>query len=302
MTDEKQITGHDEPIIVKYVERAPTGIETKHLSRYAIGAVLRGELHLYDGDKRRTMRKGELFLLSIGNHYTESVPDQNAPFELILLYYTPSDLQRILMHLTVTYGVVVANHHTCEECRRGNVVAGAASVPLQNFFQATNNYLKEGEFVRCETAENIKMTELVYLIVSGKEGCLKSRLLSSVDREQSSFEQTIYEHLFTQVSIEELAAKTNRSLTAFKKEFRRHFALPPHKWFISQRLNHARLQLIATQKSISEIGVECSFPNTSHFIKLYKRAYGLTPVAYRNRRRRINSDHRQGATIYAEAE
>lgn len=46
---------------------------------------------------------------------------------------------------------------------------------------------------------------------------------------------------------------------------------------------HARLLLISTNKSISEVGLECGFPNTSHFIKLFKKAYDHTPVSYRHR-------------------
>ncbi len=59
--------------------------------------------------------------------------------------------------------------------------------------------------------------------------------------------------------------------------------MPPHKWYIRQRLMHSRLLLISTSKSISEIGNACTFPNTSHFIKLFKKEYQMTPAAYRNR-------------------
>lgn len=71
------------------------------------------------------------------------------------------------------------------------------------------------------------------------------------------------------------------SLTSFKKEFRKHFYEPPHKWLIRQRLMHSRLLLISTSRSIAEIGIDCNFPNTSHFIKLFKKEYGMTPAAYR---------------------
>ena len=46
---------------------------------------------------------------------------------------------------------------------------------------------------------------------------------------------------------------------------------------------HSRLLLISTSKSISEIGNECTFPNTSHFIKLFKKEYQMTPATYRHR-------------------
>lgn len=35
------------------------------------------------------------------------------------------------------------------------------------------------------------------------------------------------------------------------------------------------------QPPIAEIGIDCNFPNTSHFIKLFKKEYGMTPAAYR---------------------
>lgn len=93
----------------------------------------------------------------------------------------------------------------------------------------------------------------------------------------------MYDHIFDDISIDELAALCNRSLTSFKKEFKRVFLMPPHQWFIRQRLMHARMLLISTSKSISQIGSECAFPNTSHFIKLFKKEYQMTPATYRHR-------------------
>ena len=133
-----------------------------------------------------------------------------------------------------------------------------------------------------QAAEDMKMTELIYLIISQRDCCLKSKVLSNVDSAHDNFEQIIYSNIFSDLAIEELAEMCNRSLTSFKKEFKRHFFMPPHRWFIKQRLIQSRLLLISTSKSISEIGIECTFPNTSHFIKLFKKQYGTTPAIYRN--------------------
>lgn len=277
----ESITLAEVPTIVKYVEKTHTGIETINLSRYAIAYVLRGRQYIYDGDRRRQIGRGDLLYLGIGRHYLESVPENDQPFEQIVIYYTPQELQRVLMHLNVTYGLTITNKHSCEKCRNGSFVVAEIGATIRNFFLNTNSYLRDKGSYRDETAENIKMTELIYLLVTQGDGCIRSRLLASVDAAQESFEQVIYEHLFKTVPIETLAEKTNRSLTSFKKEFRRHFNAPPHKWFVKQRLIHSRLLLISTNRSISEIGNECGFPNTSHYIKLFKRAYRMTPAAYR---------------------
>ena len=118
-----------------------------------------------------------------------------------------------------------------------------------------------------------------------------------MDLMKENFEQTIQNYIFSDISVDELASKCNRSLTSFKKEFRKHFYEPPHKWFIRQRLMHSRLLLISTNKSISEIGNECTFPNTSHFIKLFKKEYGMTPSHYRHRHMEGSSAETVNSTI-----
>lgn len=270
-------------MIVKYVETLHNGIQSQALSRYAIGYVLRGAMHIYDGDRRQTLRRGDIFYLGIGHHYIEHVPEGGQPFEQILFYYTPSDLQRILTHLNITYRQNISNDHSCDNCRNRSHLSMPGWSAVRNFFTNMSSYLRDEDFHHDETAENIKMTELIYLLTSHEDCCIKSKLLSNVDSVKENFEQIVYDNIFEDISIEELSRLTNRSLTSFKKEFRRHFQMPPHKWYIRQRLMHSRLLLISTSKSISEIGIECTFPNTSHFIKLFKKEYLMTPATYRNR-------------------
>ena len=243
---------------------------------------MRGHKNIYYGDTHYTISRGEIFYLGVGNHYIEDISDDGRPFEQIVVYYSPQLLQRILLHLNMSFAIDISNSHSCERCRLMNHVVVPSTVALRSFFAHTASYLQEDNFIHDETAENIKVTELVYLIVSQADSCLKSKVLANVDSARDNFEQTIYSHIFCDISIEELASKCNRSLTSFKKEFKRHFFAPPHRWFIHQRLMQSRLLLVSTSKSISEIGNECTFPNTSHFIKLFKKEYGYTPAIYRS--------------------
>lgn len=271
-----------QPVIVKYAEAPNSGIESVSLSRYAIGYILAGTKYVYYGDKRYTVNRGDIFYMGVGHHYTENVADENNQFEQIIFYYTPTELQRILSHLNMTYGVQITNSHSCEQCRQLSHVAMPATPSMKSFFSNCNTYLRNDFFSNDEVAENIKLTELVYMIMSLKECCLKSKILNNVDVDRENFDQIVYEHIFKDVSIEELASASNRSLTSFKKEFKRRFVIPPHKWYIRQRLTHSRMLLLSTSKSVSEIGNACAFPNTSHFIKLFKKEYNITPANYRS--------------------
>lgn len=73
-------------MIVKYVETLHSGIQSQSLSRYAIGYVVRGTKNIYDGDKRQTLSRGDLFYLGLGHHYMENIPEGGQPFEQIVFY------------------------------------------------------------------------------------------------------------------------------------------------------------------------------------------------------------------------
>ena len=272
-----------QPMIVKYVQPDRSGIQAHNFTRHSIGYVVRGKKCVYYGDVCHEIPQGTLFYMGMGSHYTEDVPEQGKNFEQIVFYYTSDQLSRILNHLSVGYQLNITNDHSCPNCENQSHVSYPASNIMKNFFGTVNQYLKDDAFSQDNTAETIKMTELIYLILAQKDCCLKSKILSNMDLMKENFEQTVQSYIFDDISVEELAGKCNRSLTSFKKEFRKHFFEPPHKWFIRQRLMHSRLLLISTNKSISEIGNDCNFPNTSHFIKLFKKEYGMTPASYRHR-------------------
>lgn len=271
-----------QPTIVRYVEAVNSGIKSYNLSRCAIGFVLRGSKHIHYDDTNYVISRGDIFFLGVGTHYIENIPEADKPFEQVVFYYSASLIQRILLHLSVNYSLNITNSHRCEQCTRLNHIATAASYGMRSFFSYVVSDLRDERFVSDETVENIKMTELIYLIISHSEGCLKSKVLHHSDSANDNFEQIIYANIFRDLSIEQLSSMTNRSLTSFKKEFRRHFDQSPHRWFIHQRLLHSRLLLVSSTKSISEIGNVCAFPNTSHFIKLFKKRYGQTPALYRH--------------------
>ena len=85
---------------------------------------------------------------------------------------------------------------------------------LKNFFSTINAGLRDNLFADDDTAVHLKLTELVYLILSQGECCLKSKILSNMDLTKENFEQIVHNSIFTDISIEELAAKCNAPVIA----------------------------------------------------------------------------------------
>lgn len=272
-----------QPIIVKYVQQARNGVQAHNFSRNCIGYVLKGKKFIHDGDLRYEIAQGDVFYLAAGNHYTEDIPEAGKDFEQILFYFNNDLLNQVLSNLSMNYQLTIENDHSCHDCNQTNHVICSGWATIRNFFSTVNQYFKEDLFGDNLPAQKLKMTELIYLIITLPDCCIKNKLVNNIDLGQEQFEQIIQSHIFSDIGIEGLAHKCNRSLTSFKKEFYRHFYTSPHKWFIKQRLIQSRLLLISTNKLVSEIGMDCNFPNTSHFIKLFKKEYNMTPANYRQK-------------------
>lgn len=277
-----------QPTMIRLTAQANSGIETLTLSRYAIGYIHRGSMNIYNGDKCHHVAQGDLFYLGLGNHYIERITDRSRSFEQVVIYLSADELRKIIIRLSYNYGLRIHSNHSCERCRTASHLSMHAWDALRALFASTNEMLRHEEFGETgDVVKQIRIAEILIAISSHEDCCLKSKLLGNIDSAKESFEQVVYNNIFNDVSIETLAGMCNRSLTSFKKEFRRRFGTPPHKWIIAQRLQNAILLLTATEKSVSEVGYECAFTNTSHFIKLFKKRYGETPVSYRTSHARI---------------
>lgn len=285
-------TALQKPSIVRFSQSYVDGVVANSISCHCIGYVVQGTKYVYQGDSRKELGAGTLFYEGIGTHYIECLPDPKGDFLQVLFYFTHTQLNRIITTLTMQYDLDVSQLR-CERTRLsdGDIFVQAGS-NIRHFFSGLNIYFKGDILVKDDNVAQIKLAELVYLIVSGSPNALRDKLLCSLDPASDLFAITIHNHVFDNISMEQLAGLCNRSLTAFKKEFRRRFNQPPHQWIVCQRLMRASLLLVSTDKSVSEIGSECKFNNTSHFIKLFKNEFATTPAVYRSRMRgKSGCDH-----------
>jgi AraC family transcriptional regulator, exoenzyme S synthesis regulatory protein ExsA len=96
-----------------------------------------------------------------------------------------------------------------------------------------------------------------------------------------TFKQIIEAHLFLQVSIEELARKTNLSVSSFKREFSKLYNDTPANYIKTQRLEKAATLLIASDNRITDIAFDCGFNDLANFTKSFHDKFGTTPTQYR---------------------
>ncbi len=279
-----------QPVIVRTTESTMNGIRSFEASRYVIGYVVSGCKHIYSGDMCHRVDPGDLFFLNKGTHYIEDVPDGRKSFEQVMFFYTSEQLGRIIAGLSVDYGTETVVRHICDDCKAKEFVIERGWDAVKHLLTPVRQHLKDGYFTANHTAEMLSLTMLIYYIISHTEGCLRTRVLGSSDPEKELMERQLHDYVFSNISLVEFAQNNNRGLSSFKKKFKEYFNEPPHRWVMRQRLMHARLLVISTDKSSSQIGIECCMPNTSHFIKLFRNEFGMTPVEYRRKHSAVEED------------
>lgn len=132
---------------------------------------------------------------------------------------------------------------------------------------------------------SVKIQELLLLLLATKERASVLAFLSAlVQEEPEDLAFIVQSYLFHPLTLEELASLSNRSLATFKRDFQRHYHAAPRQWINRKRLEHARMLLQTTHGSVGDIALDCGFESSSHFIRLFRRAFGITPQTIRAKR------------------
>ena len=78
--------------------------------------------------------------------------------------------------------------------------------------------------------------------------------------------------------MEKFGYLTGRSLTTFKRDFKKTFQTTPQKWLTQKRLELAHYQIREKNRRPSEVYLETGFENLSHFGYAFKKLFGYAPT------------------------
>lgn len=92
----------------------------------------------------------------------------------------------------------------------------------------------------------------------------------------------IYNHLHTQLTLQELSKEIGLNASYLSSLFKKETGYSVHSFIQNTRLETAKNMLINTDYAYSDISNTLCFSSQSHFIKLFREKYGMTPAVYRN--------------------
>ena len=83
------------------------------------------------------------------------------------------------------------------------------------------------------------------------------------------------------ITLEELARRSNMSVTNFRREWKKLYSETPLQYRDAIRLHYAKEYLNSGYYTVTEIAERCGFEDVSYFVRFFKKKTGLTPGAYR---------------------
>lgn len=89
----------------------------------------------------------------------------------------------------------------------------------------------------------------------------------------------------TSVSLAELAEECQLSVSHFARAFKGSVGVAPYRWFMEQKMEHAKRLLESTSLTTSTIAVKCGFSHHVSFSSSFQRTIGVSPREWRRARR-----------------
>ncbi|WP_217200710.1 helix-turn-helix domain-containing protein [Streptomyces buecherae] len=128
----------------------------------------------------------------------------------------------------------------------------------------------------------VQAAAAVVLRVAGQGGSATARAGGLTPRRLAEVVDFIHAHLARRVTLAELAAVAGVSESHFTRAFKASTGDSPHQYVLQRRLEHARRELVRTDRPIAEIAAEAGFADQSHLTRTMRRHDGATPRLLRH--------------------
>ena len=234
-----------------------------------------GQLSLASATDKTQITASESVLLNCGNYFADFI--QHSPggtIEIIAVHLYPHLLKEI--YHTETPPSLKPGYTKIDSKRIQNTVF------ITQFVYGLNIYFENPALVTTELLI-LKIRELILLLLQTDKASTIADLFTQLfTPRQVKLKDVVQTHLFSDMTISELATLSGQSLSSFKRNFQKNYNNSPASYIRIKRLNEAQKLLRISTLSITEICYQVGFNDLSHFSKVFKKYVGISPAEYRD--------------------
>lgn len=157
-----------------------------------------------------------------------------------------------------------------------NVFKLKATPAIESLFQSLTPYF-DSNVKPTEGITHLKLQEGIYALLNSNE-LLYPILFDFAEPWKVDILEFLNENYMDELTMEQIASFTGRSLATFKRDFKKISNLTPQKWLIKKRLEVAYVKLKEEGKKVQDVYIDVGFKNPSHFSTAFKKQYGMPPT------------------------
>jgi len=197
------------------------------------------------------------------------VPEDGLPFQSVALFFCRKFLHAYYRGLSRTELPLDARR------RRETVLKIPPGPELESLFLSLTPYLDASDELPEELAWMKRLEGLRCVLAADRD--FYASLFDFAQPWKIDLLGFMEENYLYDLSVPELARYTGRSLSAFKRDFKKLSDLTPEKWVLRRRLQEAHRLLQAGGRRVGEVMSEAGFQDPAFFSRAYKREFGYSP-------------------------
>ncbi|TXG39161.1 helix-turn-helix domain-containing protein [Seonamhaeicola maritimus] len=236
---------------------------------------LGGQRILRQGDKKWTLTQDKGFLVKRGA-FLQELPNNYSDWKVLVLYFKDDYLKKVFEEFRPHF--VLKN---LPEVKVEMIEEFTIDEKIQNIYESLLPYFSKSQLLPDSIFEG-KFKELLFnILIHPSNKQTLAYINQIVDEYTIPIWQVMESNYYYDLKISEFAEIANRSTSTFRRDFIKHYQTSPGKWLTAKRLEKATSLLQTSNKTISEITFDCGFKNISHFSRIFKEKFKLTPTEYR---------------------
>lgn len=238
------------------------------LPQPALVRVISGEVRVAGADKRYNFYAGDTILFprnQLGR--MSKLPLEGKPCIAISIVFRPEILRQYY----------TANPISLQADKNPGLITFDDHPLLESLFNSLTPYFKLADALPADLAA-FKIEEAIRIVRAIDKNA--DHLLGQLDEPgKIDLVDFMERNYMFNLSAAKFGYLTGRSLTTFKRDFKKAFNNTPEKWLTKKRLELAHYLIFEQKRKPSEVYFDIGFENLSHFSFAFKKQFGYNPTA-----------------------
>lgn len=240
---------------------ANKSIEFIPIDYYLIHYCVSGEGTLRIYDKEYKISKGDLFLIppKTDNKYK---PIKENPWHYCWIGLNGISVKSLLEHCGLNKDCIVLHLNETEK-----------------FFNCFNNIYDD-----CFNNNHLKGLSNLFLLLSylsEQNSSYKEQNISASKTYLKNILDYIHNNYQEDIRISNISSKMNIDRTYVYKLFKKYLNMSPQQYILNYRLEKAKLLLVKSNLSLTDISSKLGFNTHTHFVNNFKKNVGVSPLEFR---------------------